>query len=132
MQIVVLDIATKYYSREGKIISILTISKNNKVLIRTSKYKKYQHEQFKFKDIKIQLLNDRVLHQNKNFMGYNEDKSMHGFIIGEIYDLKVGKLKEAQHKSNTTLDSKYIVHLYEENSVLYFYKTELSINKNRY
>lgn len=95
-------------------MSILTVCKNNKLLIEINEYKDYQREQFKFKDIKVELLNDRVLYQGENFIGYNEDKSIYGFIIGEIYDLKLDELKEAGHKFNTTLDAEYIVHLYEE------------------
>lgn len=95
-------------------MSILKISKNNKILIETNEYKNYKYEQFKFKDIKIELLNDRVLYKNEKLIGYNEDKSICGFIIGEIYDLEVNKLKQKGHKFNTELDAEYIVHLYEE------------------
>ncbi|MBY6800473.1 hypothetical protein EXM98_14140 [Clostridium botulinum] len=50
---------------------ILTISKNNSKVIENVECKNYTCGPFKFKDIKIELLNNGVLYQNEIFIGYN-------------------------------------------------------------
>lgn len=46
-------------------MSILTISKNNSKVIENVECKNYTCGPFKFKDIKIELLNNGVLYQNE-------------------------------------------------------------------
>lgn len=95
-------------------MSILVISKNSKKLMHVSQNEDYKYAEHQFKNIKIQMLNDGVLSNSDKSVGYNENKSIYAFIIGEIYDLEIEKLKQLGHKFNTESDAEYVAHLFEE------------------
>ncbi len=63
-------------------------------------------------DINIEFGNDGLC--NNNNIIYNEDKTILGFMIGEIYDLDIEMLKNKGHILETDSDIEYIIHLYEE------------------
>lgn len=95
-------------------MSILVISKNSKKLMHVSQNEDHKYTEHQFKNIKIQMLNDGVLSNRDKSVGYNENKSIYAFIIGEIYDLEIEKLKQLGHEFNNESDAEYIAHLFEE------------------
>ncbi|MET7045832.1 DEAD/DEAH box helicase, partial [Clostridium botulinum] len=74
--------------------------------------KEYKFSEYKLNDINIEFGNDGLC--NNNNIIYNEDKTILGFMIGEIYDLDIEMLKNKGHILETDSDIEYIIHLYEE------------------
>ncbi|EJE7233280.1 DEAD/DEAH box helicase [Clostridium sporogenes] len=93
------------------ILSIYNFNKSNFIKEQCND-NKYQFSEYKFNDINIEFGNDGVC--NNNNITFNEDKTILGFMIGEIYDLDIEMLKNKGHILETDSDIEYIIHLYEE------------------
>ncbi|MEW9093561.1 MAG: hypothetical protein AB2417_00645 [Clostridiaceae bacterium] len=98
-------------------MSLLLVNqlKNNDKLFHLANYGKHKYITYLGEEITIDFVNDEVLFKQNNVVS-NEDDTLIGFMLGEIYDIEDREhdLKCKEHVFKTDLDIEYVLHLYEE------------------
>ncbi|MBN1044491.1 MULTISPECIES: asparagine synthetase B family protein [unclassified Clostridium] len=88
-------------------MSILLINqyKNNEILLRTAQNCEYRYMNYYSDEINFDYINDGILFNQKELI-YNKNKTILGFMLGEIYDI--------DNKSLNSLDIENIISIYEK------------------